>query len=66
MISTLRRSLLTIFCAYIGFILAGWAFQKMTEYDDFVDAARTHSIVGSYLISREEKIVPTRKRDAKE
>jgi hypothetical protein len=46
MISTLRRSLLTIFCAYVGFILAGLAFQKMTEYDDFVDAARTHSIVG--------------------
>ncbi len=46
MISTLRHSLLTIFCAYIGFILAGWAFQKMTEYDDFVEAARTHSVVG--------------------
>ena len=46
MLFTLRRSLLTIFCAYIGFILAGWAFQKMTEYDDFVEAARTHSIVG--------------------
>ena len=46
MISTLRRSLLTIFCAYVGFILAGLAFQKMTEYDDFVNAARTHSIVG--------------------
>jgi hypothetical protein len=46
MISTLRRSLLTIFCAYVGFILAGLAFQKMTEYDDFVNAARTHSVVG--------------------
>ncbi len=46
MFATLRRSLLTIFCAYIGFILAGWAFQKMTEYDDFVEAARTHSVVG--------------------
>ena len=46
MVSTLRRSLLTIFCAYVGFILAGLAFQKMTEYDDFVNAARTHSIVG--------------------
>ena len=46
MFSTLRRSLLVIFCAYIGFILAGWAFQKMTEYDDFVEAARTHSVIG--------------------
>lgn len=46
MFSTLRHSLLAIFCAYVGFILAGWAFQKMTEYDDFKEAARTHSIVG--------------------
>ncbi len=46
MISTLRHSLLTIFCAYAGFILAGLAFQKMTEYDDFVEAARAHNIVG--------------------
>jgi len=46
MFATLRRSLLTIFCAYVGFILAGWAFQKMTEYDDFKEAAQTHSIVG--------------------
>jgi hypothetical protein len=46
MFSTLRRSLLTIFCAYVGFILAGWAFQKMTEYDDFMEVARTHSVVG--------------------
>ncbi len=46
MFSTLRCSLLTIFCAYVGFILAGWAFQKMTEYDDFMEVARTHSVVG--------------------
>ncbi len=46
MFLTLRRSLLTIFCAFIGFVLAGWTFQKMTEYDDFVAVARTHSVVG--------------------
>lgn len=46
MISVLRRSLLTVFCAYIGFVIAGLAFQKMTEYDDFVAAAQTHSVVG--------------------
>jgi hypothetical protein len=46
LLTMLRRSLLTIFCAYVGFILAGWAFQKMTEYDDFREAAQTHSIVG--------------------
>jgi hypothetical protein len=43
---TMRRSLLTIFCAFIGFVLAGWAFQKMTEYDHFAEVARTHSIIG--------------------
>jgi hypothetical protein len=46
MFVTLRRSLLMIFCAFIGFVLAGWAFQKMTESDDFVAVARTHSVVG--------------------
>ncbi len=46
MFVTLRRSLLMIFCAFIGLVLAGLAFQKMTEYDDFVAAARTHSVVG--------------------
>ncbi|MGH2478208.1 MAG: hypothetical protein ACRDHW_00915 [Ktedonobacteraceae bacterium] len=46
MFATLRRSVLTIFCAFIVFILAGWGFQKMTEYDDFQQAAHMHSIVG--------------------
>ena len=31
MLSTLRGSLLAIFCAYVGFLLAGVGFQKMTE-----------------------------------
>jgi len=46
MFSTLCRSLLAVFCAYVGFLLAGGAFQKMTEYDEFKEAARTHSVVG--------------------
>ncbi|MBA2287453.1 MAG: hypothetical protein H0W02_18425 [Ktedonobacteraceae bacterium] len=46
MFSTLRRSLLASFCAYVGFILTGLAFQKMTEYDDFQAAARASSVVG--------------------
>jgi hypothetical protein len=46
MLSTLRRSLLMIFCAYSGFIIAGIAFQKLTEYSDFVEAAQTNSAVG--------------------
>src|SRR5262249_15784961 len=32
MLRTLRASLLTLFCAYIGFVIAGIGFQKMTEY----------------------------------
>ncbi len=46
MLRTLRRSLIALFCAYIGFVLAGMAFQKLTEYEDFVAAARAHSLVG--------------------
>ena len=46
MFLTLRRSVLTIFCAYVGIILAGMAFQKMTEYNDFQEAARTYLVVG--------------------
>ncbi len=46
MLSTLRRSLLTIFCAYIGFIVAGIGFQKLTEDRVFVEAAQSYSIVG--------------------
>lgn len=44
--ATLRRAILTIFCAYIGFILAGWGLQKMTEYSEFQQAARAHSVIG--------------------
>jgi hypothetical protein len=46
MLSTLRCSLLTIFCAYVGFILAGGAFQKMTESGNLAEVARTNSLVG--------------------
>lgn len=46
MFLTLRRSLLTLFCAYVGFILVGYGFQKMTEYADFQEAAQTNTIVG--------------------
>jgi hypothetical protein len=46
MLSTLRRSLLTMFCAYCSFIVAGIAFQKLTEYHDFAEAAQAHSLVG--------------------
>jgi hypothetical protein len=46
MFRTLRCSVLTIFCAYVGIILAGIAFQKLTEYDDFQEVARADPVVG--------------------
>jgi uncharacterized membrane protein len=46
MYALLRGSLLTIFCAYIAFILAGMSFQKMTEAAAFQEVARTQDIVG--------------------
>lgn len=42
----IRSSEITVFCAYIAFILAGMGFQKLTEYDDFMAAARAHSTIG--------------------
>ena len=33
--SRLRTTAVTVFCAYIGFVVAGLAFGKMIEYDDF-------------------------------
>jgi hypothetical protein len=46
MLSTLRSSLLTIFCAYSGFVVAGISFQKLTEDKAFMDAAQTFGVVG--------------------
>ena len=46
MLFLLRRSLLTMFCSSIGFMLAGAGFQKMNEYDDFTKAAQTVTLVG--------------------
>src|SRR5262249_5445837 len=45
-VSRVRMSEIAVFCAYIGFVLAGMGFQKMTEYDDFMDAARSHADIG--------------------
>lgn len=47
MLRTLRASLLTLFCAYIGFVVAGIGFQKMTEYDDFMEAAHSYTLIGT-------------------
>lgn len=41
-----RSSTIMVFCAYIAFVLAGMGFQKMSEYDDFTDAAKAHALIG--------------------
>jgi hypothetical protein len=43
-ISRMRSSLLAVLWA--GFVAAGVGFQKMTEYEDFVGAARANPVVG--------------------
>src|SRR5258705_5198684 len=45
-VNRVRASEIAVFCAYIGFVFAGIGFQKMTEYDDFMVAARTHADIG--------------------
>jgi hypothetical protein len=35
-ISKMRSSLLAVFWAWVGFVVAGVGFQKMIEYEDFV------------------------------
>lgn len=46
MLHILRRSLLMIFSAYAGFVLAGLAFQKLSESDTFVEATHRYSPIG--------------------
>jgi hypothetical protein len=41
-----RLSAITVFCAYIAFVLAGMGFQKMSEYEDFTTAAKAHALIG--------------------
>lgn len=41
-----QSSLITIFCAFIAFVIAGFGLQKMTEYDDFTSVAHHQLVVG--------------------
>jgi hypothetical protein len=45
-VSKMRTSLLAVLWAWIGFVVAGVGFQKMSEYEDFVGAARENQVVG--------------------
>jgi hypothetical protein len=47
MIAKLRRSVLAVLWAWVGFVVAGLGFQKMIEYDDFVEVAREKAVVGA-------------------
>jgi len=47
MVTKLRGTVLAVLWAWVGFVVAGTGFQKMTEYDDFVEAARENVVVGT-------------------
>jgi hypothetical protein len=42
-----RATAVTVFAAYVGFIVAGLGYQKLTEYDDFMSAAARYPLVGA-------------------
>jgi hypothetical protein len=46
MVGRMRRSVLLVLWAWVGVVAAGVGFQKMTEYEDFVRAARESPPVG--------------------
>ena len=46
MVARLRGSVLAVLWAWALLVVAGAGFQKMTEYDDFVRAARENAVVG--------------------
>ena len=45
--SRMRRSVLMVLWGWVGVVAAGVGFRKMTEYDDFVRAARENAPVGA-------------------
>lgn len=46
MVERMRRSVLAVLWAWVGLVVAGVGFQKMTEYEDFARAARENALVG--------------------
>lgn len=43
----LRGSVLGVLCGYAAFVVAGAGYQKLTEYEDFTEAARRHAALGA-------------------
>jgi hypothetical protein len=41
-----RSALITIFCGWVAFVIAGLGLQKMTEYDDFQSVVAHQLSVG--------------------
>ncbi len=50
MINRIRRAEITVFCAWIAFVVAGLGFQKLSEYDDFQHAGATYPVIGVSFI----------------
>jgi hypothetical protein len=46
MVARMRGSVLAVLWAWAGVVVAGVGFRKLTEYDDFVRAARDNALVG--------------------
>jgi hypothetical protein len=46
MVARMRGSVLAVLWAWVGLVIAGVGFRKMTEYEDFVRAARDSTLVG--------------------
>jgi len=42
----LRTTMIIVFCAYIGYVVAGLIFGKMVEYDDFMELEKDNTQVG--------------------
>lgn len=45
MINQPRRTAIAVFSAYILYVVAGIGFQKLSEYDDFFEAAHSHALI---------------------
>ncbi len=43
LMNRLRTSEITVFCAYIGFVVAGLGFGKLVEYDDFQELLHSNT-----------------------
>jgi len=46
MVARMRGSVLAVLWAWVGLVVAGVGFRKMTEYDDFVLAAQENALLG--------------------